>query len=246
MGKNRFQTHLKEEHQKTPISENIKSIVYGGTDGIITTFAVVAGFSGATVSISGTDSLLPISIVILFGLANLFGDGFSMAMGDFLSHRAKKKLYDRERAKELQEIHNDHQFEYDECVDILEHQGMKKNDAVAVMDVYQKYPEIWADFMMRYELEMEKPEENPIISASFTFLSFLFFGFIPLIPYLFFDSSHQHFSVSIITSAIALGVLGVLRAKVTRENIFFAILEVVCLGGVAGLIAYWVGSLVGY
>jgi len=81
--------HLNEEHQQSPFADYFREIIYGGIDGIITTFAVVAGFSGAALS-SDTTTQLSFLVVLLFGLANLFADGVSMGLGSFLSVRSEQ------------------------------------------------------------------------------------------------------------------------------------------------------------
>ena len=98
MDKKTFEQHLKHVHKQTILSGNLKEFVYGGVDGIITTFAVVAGFTGATIMSQENEvTIIPISVVLVFGLANLFADGFSMGVSDFLSSRAEKKLFQQEK-----------------------------------------------------------------------------------------------------------------------------------------------------
>ncbi|MEN8251994.1 MAG: VIT1/CCC1 transporter family protein [Patescibacteria group bacterium] len=235
--------HLKEAHNQTMLSENLKELVYGGIDGIITTFAVVAGFTGAMAS-QDANVVIPVTVVLIFGLANLFADGFSMGVGDFLSSRAEKKLFEKEKQKESKEIIENEEFEYDETVLILRENGFSDEDANALADIYKKNPEFWADFMMRYELEMAHPEESPVRGAIITFTSFLVFGAIPLLPYIFeFTSSGKRFVVASIFTLFALALLGFIRAKFTREKYIFSVLEIVGLGMTAAFIAYFVGTL---
>jgi vacuolar iron transporter family protein len=93
-----LEKHRKEEHSSSPFSTYLKEIVYGGNDGIVTTFAVVAGFAGAQSDTNvATYSFLT---VLLFGIANLFADGASMGLGNFLSLRSEQDLYKKEKAKE--------------------------------------------------------------------------------------------------------------------------------------------------
>ncbi len=91
--------HLEHEHQQSPFADYFKEVIYGGIDGIITTFAVVAGFSGAAISNEATTQL-SFMVVLLFGLANLFADGVSMGLGNFLSVRSDQDLYKSARQKE--------------------------------------------------------------------------------------------------------------------------------------------------
>jgi len=236
-----LQNHLKTEHGKTPLTDNLKEIVYGGIDGIITTFAVVAGFTGAMTMDSAM--AIPTTVVLLFGLANLFADGFSMGVSDFLSSRAEKKLFEKDHAKESYEIRTNEQYEYDESVDILMDHGFGKDDARQLADIYKKNPKFWADFMMRYELQQPRPDEKPSRGALVTFLSFVVFGLIPLLPYIFGVNSSNQFLVACIAGAFALAILGFFRARITQERSYISVLEIVGLGSVAGGIAFFVGTL---
>ncbi len=245
LDKKTFEHHLEDVHKQTVFSENLKELVYGGIDGIITTFAVVAGFTGATMISADNDAaVIPVTIVLVFGLANLFADGFSMGVGDFLSSRAEKKLFEGERGKEIIEIQENEKFEYDETVFILTENGFDKSDAIALTDIYKKNPEFWVDFMMRYELNMAHPNESLVRGAFITFISFIVFGAVPLLPYIFeiplFDNE---FIMASIFAAIALAVLGIIRAKFTKECIIRSVIEIVGLGMSAAFIAYFVGTL---
>jgi VIT1/CCC1 family predicted Fe2+/Mn2+ transporter len=237
-----LEEHLNKEHKITAVSEYLKEIVYGGTDGIVTTFAVVAGFSGA--QNSTLSNQLPIIAVLLFGLANLFADGTSMALGNFLSVRASKDVYKQESEKELFEIENSPKMEKQETVQILKNKGFSNKDANTLAQIYSKNNKYWVEFMMRDELDMPNPmNENAKLSALATFVSFVFFGIIPLIPYILFINSPFVFIISVVATFIALVLLGTLRWKVTKEGIMQSVGEVVLLGSVAAAIAYFVGSM---
>ncbi|HEC64662.1 MAG TPA: GMP synthase [bacterium] len=233
--------HLKNEHKLTPFSTYLKEIVYGGSDGIVTTFAIVAGFTGAN---SGEIATLSLITVLIFGLANLFADGASMGLGNFLSIRSDQDVYKKERKKELNEITNNTKFEKEETLQILMAKGFDKEDAEKLTDIYSKNKEYWLDFMMSQELEMPDPtSEKPVLSGFATFLAFIFFGFIPLIPYVFLREFSSVFLFSIIATLIALTLLGILRWRVTKEKIFRSVIETVLIGGISAVIAFLVGSL---
>ena len=235
-----YQKHLQEEHKASTISSYLKEIVYGGIDGIITTFAVVSSFTGATGS--GT-ALYPMIVVLLFGLANLFGDATSMGLANFLSTRSEHKLYKKELKKELHEITHNPEFEKEESMEILVNKGMSKEDAKQFVDLYSKYPQYWAEFMMQYEVKLPTPEnESSAKNAIATFSSFIFFGFIPLIPYVFGIEINNLFLLSTGFSAAALILLGILRGRITIEPLWLSITETVALGSIAAVIAYIVGT----
>ena len=218
-----YREHLEKEHKQTPFSIYLKEIVYGGTDGIITTFAVVAGFSGAQRD-GGT---IPLISVLLFGLANLFADGVSMGLGNFLSIRSNKDLYKTEKEKEHHEIVHNEQMEQFETEHILKTKGYTADQARDITALYMKNPEYWTEFMMREELNMANPEDhNPLYTGIATFISFVVFGSIPLVPYIF-RQNGPLFSLSILFTLIALVTLGYLRFRVTRESLGRSIGEVV-------------------
>ena len=231
--------HIREEHKVSPLSDYIKEIVYGATDGIITTFAVVAGFAGA----QATVNQYPIIVVLLFGLANLAADGASMGLSNFLSLRAEQDYYRLERNKELTEIRNNKNFEYGETVEILRKRGFSDDDAQTLAEIYQKNDDYWADFMMHHELELPNPlGENPYITGFMTFLAFLVFGAIPLLPYVFAHQIQNLFTVSCIATFFALFSLGVIRWRVTKHKFIRSVGEIVLVGGVAASLAFFVGT----
>lgn len=236
-----LEKHLREEHKMSPFSEYLKEIVYGGVDGIVTTFAVVAGFAGANAGsqVGGLGALT----VLLFGLANLFADASSMALGNFLSTRSEQDRFAQEEAKERHEIENNPRMEMAESIEILKQKGFSEPDAVQLVEIYAKNKEYWVNFMMKYELEMEDlREENPILTGTATFIAFIFFGSIPLIPYLINPNYPHAFLLAIIAAFIALLMLGVLRLRVTKQGMMRSIGEIVLIGSVSAVIAYLVGT----
>ena len=242
----KLKQHLEEEHKQSPFAEYLKEIVYGGIDGIVTTFAVVAGFSGASL---GGDEVLQLSFltVLLFGLANLLADGLSMGLGNFLSIRAEQDLFASHRDKECREIETHREMEIEETVEILVGKGFSLEDAQKLVEIFQRNPEYWVDWMMQHELEMEDPRGiNPALTGGATFISFLIFGFIPLIPFLFKGlDAERAFMYSCAATAGALILLGLLKWRVTRTAFFRSVGETVLVGGVAAAVAFWVGTFFG-
>lgn len=224
----------------SPVASYLKEIVYGGNDGIVTTFAVVSGFAGA----SQGNTELVLSTVLLFGCANLLADATSMGLGNYLSERSERDVYIAEKNKETYEIVHEYEEEWQETVDILRAKGYEEEDARAMADLYAKNKEYWAEFMMRFELDMDKGSDHPILNAFATFLSFSVFGAIPLLPYVFFPNAVDAlFFYSCIATAIALLSLGVLRWAVTKISLVRSVAEAFLIGTLASLIAYTVGTL---
>jgi vacuolar iron transporter family protein len=238
-----YRQHLATEHDLGRFSEFLREIVYGGNDGIVTTFAVVAGFAGA--GVEGTAAVGTIA-VLLFGLANLFADATSMGLGAFLSTRSAQDIYRTARARELREIHERPEKERAELFEILGTKNVPESDIHAFADLYQRNPELLADFMMQHEIGMPDPTNgNPALDGLATFLSFVFFGAIPLIPYFLWDPDRTTFEWSVFATFVALVMLGLLRWRVTHERVTRCVAETVAVGGICAVIAYAVGMAVG-
>jgi len=237
--------HVHTEHRQSPFENYFKEVIYGGIDGIITTFAVVAGFSGAAFS-NETTTQLSFLVVLLFGLANLFADGVSMGLGNFLSVKSDQDLYSAARDKEATEVQTNYQLELEETVTLLIEKGYLKEDAQTMAELYAKNEPYWIDFMMSHELEMSDPRgDNPYLTGFATFVSFLFFGSIPLIPFMVVGDSAPAQSVfyySVIGTIFALILLGLLKWKIVGSNLGKSLFEVLIVGGSAALIAFFVGT----
>lgn len=235
-----YQNHLQEEHRSSILTDYIKEIVYGGNDGIVTTFAVVAGFTGAN---SGNTATLSLLSVIIFGLANLFADGAAMGLGNFLSIRAEQDVYDYHKAKEEYEVTHSPEMELAETQYLLEEKGFNETDAKTLTNLFSKNKPYWIDFMMKHELEMANPGgDAAALNGLATFTSFIIFGSIPLLPYFFSNNPAQMFTGSIIFSAIALIILGALSGYASKRHLLKSILETVLIGSVAASVAYLIGT----
>lgn len=227
-------------------SDYFKEVIYGGTDGIVTTFAVVAGFSGATLS-SNETTQLSFMIVLLFGLANLFADAASMGLGNFLSVRSEKDLYLVTRREERKRLRNNPDKERSETLRILlEEKHFSPHDATVLADTYKNNEEYWIDFMMHHKQGLPDPrKENEILTGLATFFSFMAFGSIPLLPFIIQESGDPGttFFYSSVGTFLALVALGLLKWRVVGTRFVASMTEVVLVGGTAAVLAYFVGTL---
>ena len=226
-----------EEHGGSG-SKYIGDFIFGGLDGIITTFAVVSGVVGAN---------LGSSVILILGLANLFADGFSMAVGAYLSSKSEDEYYQKERQRELWEIENYPAGEKKELHEIYLHKGYSPEEADQLLAIQTSSKERWVSAMMIDELGMLEDDRSPVTSGIITFLAFLIAGTVPLLVYiagLFLPiSSNQAFKISILLSGIALFCLGAGKVFVTRQNPIRSGLEMLLVGGLAAGVAYAVGAL---
>lgn len=238
-----WQAHRRDAHSLGHTQEFLKQITFGGNDGIVTTFAIVAGFAGAA-----ADGVAQIGglAVLVFGLANLFADAVSMGLGEFLSTRSQHDLFRARRAAELHEIANDPEQEREELAHILHQRGLPREDAEAATEILMRNPPMMADLMMTYEFGMMDPEgDNPAINGFFTFLAFVIFGSVPLLPYFMLPPDATAFRLSLAGSGLALVALGLLRWNATGERALRCVTETVAVGATCAAVAYVVGWIVG-
>jgi VIT1/CCC1 family predicted Fe2+/Mn2+ transporter len=231
--------HKAAEHKIGRLQEYLKQIVYGGNDGIVTTFSVVAGFAGfgseAATTIGGV-------AVLLFGLANLFADGTAMGLGEFLSSLSERDVYQAERAKERHEIAVNPGLETAEAEEILAARGLDPADARTVARILARNPEFMADFMMQYEIGMtEAGGSGPLVRGAMTFAAFVSFGVLPLLPYFLLPPVAATFRISVLATLAALVLLGLLRWRVTTQTLWRSVGETVLVGGTCAVVAYAVG-----
>ena len=227
----------REEHGGAA-QQYLGDMVYGGLDGIITTFAVVSGVAGAKL---GSD------ILLVLGLANLLADGFSMATGAYLSSKSDQEYYDRERERERWEVEHYPEGEKAELLEVYSQRGYNSADAAALVEIHSRNPDRWVDTMMFDELGMVKDSRRPTRSALATFVSFLIAGSVPLLVFLLGlvvpIPAQTAFWISLLLSGLALFLLGAAKVLVTQRSLVRSGLETLLVGGLAAGVAYGVGAL---
>lgn len=218
----------------------IGEFVYGGIDGSVTTFAVVAGSAGA-----GLDS----SVIIILGFANLIADGFAMSVGSYLSNKSEKENYDKHKKVEYWEVDNLPEKEREEIREIYEAKGFEGPLLEQVVDVITADRDRWVDVMMKEELNMTENDKSPFAMGAVTFISFVLVGLIPLLTYVFdysstaINQSTELFKYSILMTTFAFIGIGWLKSYVTQTGRLKSILETLFLGAAAAILSYVVGSV---
>jgi VIT1/CCC1 family predicted Fe2+/Mn2+ transporter len=215
----------------------VKSLVYGGLDGIVTTFAVVAGAAGAKLSAG---------VVLIMGFANLIADGLSMAVGDYLSTKAEQEYQRTERARESWEAENFPEGEKREMVEVYTAKGVPEEEARTVVEVLSRYPKAWVDVMMMEELGIVESDDSPVRNAAATFVAFAVLGFVPLAAFVL-ARMHpaveaRQFLIACVLTGVTLFALGAMKVWITGRNWFFSGVEMFIVGGLAAAAAYAVGA----
>lgn len=221
-------------HHRHTAGKYIGDFIYGANDGLITTFAIVAGVVGANLSPT---------IVIILGFANILADGLSMGASNYLGSKSEQDYAKAQREKEDWEIDNLRELEIDEIREIFERKGFKGEDLEKAVSIIISNRKVWVDTMMKDELGIiEDESDDPKKHGIATFLAFLCAGLIPLLPYLF-PMGQAAFSISIALGLITLFVIGALRSAVTTVAWLRGGLEMLFVGSAAAGAAYIVGNL---
>ncbi len=216
----------------------LKDFVYGAIDGAVTTFAVVSGVAGAGLSSS---------VVVILGVANLIGDGFSMAAGNYLGTQAEQQQRDRLRKMEERHIEEVPDGEREELRQIFAHRGFKGADLEHVVDVLSADRQRWVDTMLREEHGLATSVPSPIRAAFTTFVAFLMVGLLPLIPFLLNFVSKEFvpnpYLWSSAGTAGAFFLVGTVKARFVDQHWMRAGLMTLLIGGTAAALSFACGMM---
>ncbi len=235
-------THTPEAIRKRllfgPEHSYLRDFVYGAIDGAVTTFAVVCGVAGASLSME---------VVLILGVANLIADGFSMAVGNFLGTRADQQL--REKAQRMEEMHIEvfPEGEREEIRQIFAAKGFKGEDLERVVKTITSNRRHWVETMLKEELGMPAPGRSPRKAALSTFAAFVIVGLCPLLAFLaqwlFPALSFDAFLVSGLMTGAAFFIVGTAKAPFVGQSWYLSGFETLFVGGCAAALAYLLGVL---
>jgi len=232
-----FANRIAEKQKRFNKGEYLANFVYGANDGIVTTFAVVSGAVGA--------SLSP-GVVIILGVANLLADGFSMGASSILSTLSQRNFHKSLRIEQEYDIDNNPEVAQEEVRDVLRRWDTPREVLESMILAITRSKQRWSDFVLREEYNItEEDTKNPVHHGVATFTAFVIVGTLPLIPYIFGVKIEHQFLVSIIATGIALFVTGALQSLLTNKKWWWKSgLQMLLLGGMAATISYGVGFLV--
>lgn len=217
-------------------SSTVKDIVLGMADGLTVPFALAAGITGVAA---------PIGIVVTAGVAEIAAGSIAMGLGGYLAGRTERQHYFAERAREEQEIIELPHRERREVLDIMAQYGVTQEECLPMLAGLERNPKAWRDFMMRFELGLEEPNPSAAKKSAFTIaVSYMVGGFIPLLPYMVFDTADRALPVSATVTLAALFAFGYLKGRFTGTGAMKSALHTVSIGGLAAAAAFFIARLV--
>ncbi len=209
----------------------LRDWIYGGIDGAVTTFAIVAGALGGA---------LGERVILILGAANLVADGLSMAAANYVGSKAEKDDERRLREIELRHLRLDPEGERREVAEIMRQMGFEGADLDRAVEIITADRERWIRTMMLGEYGVTPSRRSPMRAAASTFLSFLLCGLVPLAPFVLGLAAAWPLSIGL-TCAVFFGI-GSAKSLWSPQKAWVSGLEVLAIGAGAALAAYLLGK----
>jgi len=230
-------THLHHDHIETHLksSDFLRDVVIGMSDGLTVPFALAAGLSGAVDSSN---------IIVIAGIAEIAAGSIAMGLGGYLAGKTEQDHYNSEVKREHYEVENLRHREIQETKEFFANIGLSPEVQDKATEEISRDKERWVDFMMKYELGLEKPDPKRATKSALNIgLSYVAGGIIPLSPYFFIDNSVDALQYSVIATLICLFVFGYFKSRITGVNAWWGATRVMMIGAVAAAAAFGVAKL---
>jgi len=210
--------------------EMVRDVVLGMADGLTVPFALAAGLSGAVESTT---------IIVVAGVAEIAAGAVAMGLGGYLAAKSEAEHYVTERQREAREVGEIPAEEAREIADIFSTYGVTPDQSAPVIESLKKRPEAWVDFMMRFELGLEKPQPRRArVSAVTIGLAYVAGGLIPLAPYMIIESAAAALRISVVVTLAALAIFGYVKGRFTGTRPLRSALQTMLIGGLAAAAAF--------
>ena len=226
--------HHAEEHLQS--SDLLRDVVIGMSDGLTVPFALAAGLSGAVATSS---------IVVIAGIAEIAAGSIAMGLGGYLAGKTEQDHYNSELKREYAEVERIPEMEKKEVKDFFESIGLSEDLQNQATEEIATDKKQWVDFMMKFELGLEKPDPKRARKSALNIgVSYIAGGIIPLSPYFFISNSKEALKFSVVATLICLFVFGYFKSKITGVPILSGALKVMLIGALAAGAAYGVAMLI--
>lgn len=217
-------------------SDTVRDIVIGMSDGLTVPFALAAGLSGVIASSN---------IVITAGFAEIAAGSIAMGLGGYLAAKSDAEHYANERRRETQEVSEKTEEEKAEVAEVFRSYGLTNIETTSVVQALSLRPQAWIDFMMRYELGLEKPDPKRALTSALTIAgAYIGGGIIPLSPYLFLSQAHSALLVSVAITLLALLIFGYIKGQFTGARPVRSAFQTMLIGGLAAVAAFGIARAI--
>jgi len=224
----------KEKHFTS--GEVVRDIIIGVSDGLTVPFALAAGLSGANASSA---------LVLTAGLAEVAAGAISMGLGGYLAAKSDADHYYRELQREQDEIDTVPDTEAAEIAEILSEYGLGPEEYGPVVTSLRNNPKAWLEFMMKFELGLEKPDPRRALTSAATIaLAYVVGGLVPLSPYMFVASVDRAMLTSVVVTLAALLFFGYVKGRFTGNRPFLSAIQTAVIGALASSAAYGMAKAV--
>lgn len=224
-------------------SETVRDIVIGMSDGLTVPFALAAGLTGAVSQSAVSNQSF---IIVTAGLAEIAAGSIAMGLGGYLAAKSESEHYESERRREELEVVEKTVIEERETAEILENYGLTSEQSATIIESLKKRPEAWVDFMMRFELGLEKPDPKRALSSARNIaLSYIFGGLIPLCPYMLYPHNPiAGLKLSVTVTLVSLLIFGYVKGRFTGTTAWRSGLQTLLIGGLAAAAAFLIARAV--
>ena len=206
------------------------------SDGLTVPFALAAGLSGAIASTG---------IIVTAGLAEISAGAIAMGLGGYLAAKSDAEHYASEMRREHREVQEIPQEEQEEVARVFRAYGLGPEEISPIIKALTAHPQSWVDFMMRYELGLEKPDPRRALNSALTIaLSYVAGGLIPLFPYVLLHTARNALTLSVVVTVIALFLFGYVKGRFTGVRPFKSGIQTVLIGGLAATAAFGLARLI--
>ncbi len=221
-------------------SELVRDIVIGMSDGLTVPFALAAGLSGAAQA-----GLIQTRAIVIAGLAEIAAGSIAMGLGGYLAARSDAEHYESELGREKREVIDIPEEEAKEVAEVFQSYGLSEEEAQPVVTALRQRPKDWVDFMMRFELGLERPDPKRAVHSAGTIAgSYVAGGLIPLSPYMILHSAGTGLVASVVVTLIALGIFGYVKGRFTGTRPLRSGVQTVVIGGLAATAAFILARLI--
>ena len=222
--------------------DTVRDIVIGMSDGLTVPFALAAGLTGIANASPG--------IIVTAGLAEIAAGSIAMGLGGYLAAKSDAEHYAKEREREKREVVEIPEEEKREVAQVFQSYGLSAEESEPIVEALSRHPKKWVDFMMRFELGLEKPDpKRALVSALTIAVSYMVGGLIPLAPYIVIAYAKQTsvvtaLLISVALTLVALLVFGFIKGRYTGTRPVRSALQTALIGSVAAGAAFLIARAI--